>query len=74
MNHILPPQYNDVLKPLFMNAPVVPFSEIETIFQEEFHSHPDDLYKDFERVPVASASIAQVYRAKLQDGSPVAVK
>ncbi|PXX42609.1 ubiquinone biosynthesis regulatory protein kinase UbiB [Undibacterium pigrum] len=37
-------------------------------------SHPDQLFASFERVPVASASIAQVHFAVLKDGREVAVK
>jgi ubiquinone biosynthesis protein len=44
--------------------------EIETAFK-----HPvDEVFKEFERVPVASASIAQVHFAILRDGTPAAVK
>ncbi len=35
---------------------------------------PEQLFAEFERTPVASASIAQVHFAKLKDGTPVAVK
>ncbi|HCY62452.1 MAG TPA: ubiquinone biosynthesis regulatory protein kinase UbiB [Oxalobacteraceae bacterium] len=37
-------------------------------------AHPDLLFASFERVPVASASIAQVHFATLKDGRQVAVK
>lgn len=74
MNHILPPQYNEVLKPLFMNAPVIPFDEVIRLFKKEFGCHPDDLFAYFDPTPVASASIAQVHRARLEDGTAVAVK
>lgn len=37
-------------------------------------SHPDSLFDDFEREPVASASIAQVHFARLKNGRDVAVK
>ena len=37
-------------------------------------SSPDDVFDEFDRTPVASASIAQVHKAKLKDGSVVAVK
>ena len=37
-------------------------------------AHPDQLFASFERIPVASASIAQVHFATLKDGREVAVK
>jgi ubiquinone biosynthesis protein len=36
--------------------------------------HPDELFADFEREPIASASIAQVHFATLKNGRKVAVK
>lgn len=36
--------------------------------------HPEQLFAEFERIPVASASIAQVHFAVLKDGRKVAVK
>ena len=74
MNHLLPPQYNETLRSLFKDAPIVPFDDVIRTFKEEFGKHPDEIFRDFERTPVASASIAQVHRAKLLDGTPVAVK
>jgi len=37
-------------------------------------AHPDDLFAEFSREPIASASIAQVHFARLKDGTEVAVK
>lgn len=37
-------------------------------------AHPDKLFESFERIPVASASVAQVHFATLKNGHPVAVK
>lgn len=55
---------------------VPPFDTALAILQIEasLGAHPNDLFMHFDATPVASASIAQVYRATLQDGSPVAVK
>lgn len=67
---------------LFDDAPQVSFADIARVFQEEFGrapSGPDGIFAEFEENAVASASIAQVHRARLkgQDGQPgdwVAVK
>ncbi|OZJ04545.1 hypothetical protein BZG36_02714 [Bifiguratus adelaidae] len=71
---VLPAPYQRNLKQLYDMAPAVPFSQVEKIFQREFGKHPDNIFVDFEREPMASASIAQVHRAKLPDGTIVAVK
>lgn len=42
--------------------------------QKSLGAHPDTLFGSFERIPVASASIAQVHFATLKDGREVAVK
>jgi len=55
---------------------VPPFDSKLAIAQIErsLGGHPDTLFASFERVPVASASIAQVHFAVLKDGKEVAVK
>jgi aarF domain-containing kinase len=58
---------------LFGDAPQVPFADIARVIREEFGrppSGPDGIFAEFEENAVASASIAQVHRARLkgQDG------
>jgi hypothetical protein len=51
------------------------FDRVVRIFQEEFNgAHPNDIFAEFDPTPLASASIAQVHRAALADGTLVAVK
>src|SRR5690554_5934029 len=45
-----------------------------TTIEAALGQHPDVLFRNFERQPVASASIAQVHFAELPDGREVAVK
>ncbi|KAH9034755.1 ABC1 family-domain-containing protein [Lactarius pseudohatsudake] len=67
---------------LFDDAPQVPFADVAHVFQEDFGrppSGPNGLFAEFEETAVASASIAQVHRARLrgEDGNAgdwVAVK
>ncbi|KAJ3320252.1 hypothetical protein HDV06_005396 [Boothiomyces sp. JEL0866] len=70
---VLPPQYN-IFKALFDNAPCVEKQVIERIFLEEFGTLPQDIYDEFDYEAIASASIAQVHKATLKDGTAVAVK
>lgn len=51
-----------------------PFSpkKVKNILQQEFATM--EIFSEFDFTPVASASIAQVHKAKLQDGKIVAVK
>ncbi len=55
---------------------VPPFDSDLAIAQivKSLGAHPDQLFSEFERVPVASASIAQVHFATLKNGREVAVK
>lgn len=46
---------------------------IHTI-ESEFGAKIDNIFSRFEQIPIAAASIAQVYKASLKDGTNVAVK
>ncbi|XP_064410031.1 uncharacterized aarF domain-containing protein kinase 5 isoform X2 [Latimeria chalumnae] len=48
--------------------------EVDALFLEDFKMTPDQMFREFDYQPVAAASLAQVHKAKLQDGTPVAVK
>ena len=44
------------------------------MIREDLGSDPDELFRDFVEEPLGTASLAQVHKAKLQDGREVAVK
>lgn len=74
---VLPPAFQAKFARLFDDAPQASWSEIEKVFRQEYDGlGPDDIFLpgSFDRKAVASASIAQVHRAKLKTGEDVAVK
>lgn len=67
MNHILPKEYISTLAVLQDRALPQSFPEIEELFREEFGQTPDELFRTFDRTPIAAASLAQVYHAVTYD-------
>jgi predicted unusual protein kinase regulating ubiquinone biosynthesis (AarF/ABC1/UbiB family) len=55
-------------------APQVPFKDMRKVLHDDLGGAPADHFAVFDEVPVAAASIGQVYRATLHDGRDVAVK
>ena len=55
-------------------APKVRFSDMRKVIESELDSKLKDVFAEFDEVPIAAASIGQVYRATLHDGREVAVK
>ena len=74
MTNFLPEEFRKPLESLQDQVPPRPISEIRKSIQEELSASPEELFAFFDDVPVASASLGQVHRARLKDGTEVAVK
>jgi len=71
---LLPPLWTDELSLLRERATTVPYEEIREQLTEDLGADPETVFQDFDSEPLAAASIAQVYRASLPDGTAVVLK
>ena len=71
---LIPPEYAAELAKLQDDAPAVPFEEIRQVILQDLGKDPQKIFTRFESKPLASASIAQVHLARLQNGDEVVVK
>jgi predicted unusual protein kinase regulating ubiquinone biosynthesis (AarF/ABC1/UbiB family) len=74
----LPPEYREIyqeqLSKLRTHAPAMPWEKVRTVLEEEYDERPESVFASIEEEAFAAASIGQVHRATLHDGSKVAVK
>lgn len=71
---ILPESLLFELEKLQDSVPPMPNEEAEKMIEQELGKPISELFKKIDANPIASASIAQVYRAELFSGEKVAVK
>ena len=71
---LFPPDWIAEFEKLHSSVPPVPFEEMLPQVTAALGRSPFEVFRDLEREPFASASIAQVHGARLQDGTPVVLK
>jgi ubiquinone biosynthesis protein len=75
MTNFLPEAFRHELEGLQDQVPPRAYGDIERRVREEYGGRaPEEVFAEFSPTPVASASIAQVHRARLKSGEQVAVK
>ncbi|MDP2327082.1 MAG: AarF/UbiB family protein [Dehalococcoidia bacterium] len=71
---ILMDEYVRTLSLVHDRVPPRPWEDMRPLIEEELAGTVETLFADFDKTPIAAASLAQVYRATLHDGTRVAVK
>lgn len=71
---LLPPSFLEEMSRLQDDVPPAPWNQIKIVLESELNGPLDEFFTDFNPVPLAAASLAQVHAASLPDGSKVVVK
>ena len=71
---LVPEDVVEEFKRLHDNVAGVPFDEIQQVLERQFGASITTVFREIDPNPLAAASIAQVHRATLNDGTPVVVK
>jgi ubiquinone biosynthesis protein len=71
---VFPPSWIVEFEKLHSQVPPVPFELLRPALEQLWGASIDKVFAEFECEPFAAASIAQVHRAKLVDGTAVVVK
>jgi ubiquinone biosynthesis protein len=71
---MFPPHWIAEFEKLHSQVPAVPYDLLHPYLVAALKGEPSEVFGEFDPVPLAAASIAQVHRATLKDGTPVVVK
>ena len=71
---VLPPEFIEVLAEMQDRVPPKPFALMRPWIENQLGRTLEEAFAEVEPVAIAAASLAQVYRGRLHDGSVVAIK
>ncbi|QEQ00705.1 AarF/ABC1/UbiB kinase family protein [Thermosynechococcus sp. CL-1] len=71
---LFPSEYVEELSKLQDRVPAFSYELVEKIIYEDFGRHIPELFRSFDPIPMAAASLGQVHKAQLLSGEEVVVK
>lgn len=71
---LFPSEYVEELSKLQDRVPAFSYEQVETIIEQDLGKTIPQLYRSFDPIPLAAASLGQVHKATLNSGEEVVVK
>lgn len=71
---LFPSEYVEELSKLQDRVPAFPYEQCREIINQDFGKSVEQLFRNFDPVPLAAASLGQVHKAQLHSGADVVVK
>lgn len=71
---LFPSEYVEELSKLQDKVPAFSFEKVEAIIEQDFGKTIPQLYRSFDPIPLAAASLGQVHKAQLRSGEEVVAK
>ncbi|HEY9705003.1 MAG TPA: AarF/ABC1/UbiB kinase family protein, partial [Allocoleopsis sp.] len=71
---LFPVEYVEELSKLQDKVPAFNYEQVEIIIEQELGKTVDELFRNFDPIPLAAASLGQVHKAQLHTGEEVVVK
>ncbi len=71
---VIPKEYCDELSHLRNQVRPMPYENVLEILDREYKGKTDEIFTSIEKEPIGSASIAEVHKAVLNDGTEVVIK